>query len=556
MKPILNLPPQQFRAALAELQLDPQREAALIEQYNAVNAPQQGGRNRGMLRNLLDNIIGFDDEVVTPVERLGAGVQQFASGLLSDPLGTGAGIVQGGYETIERAMAPGATPMDVMGAAGMAMGAGGLLSRPAGSVGMGGRVARDFDVSRRDASNIFGEGSERVRYTDPQSGGTMEVVVRPNGQASVLELEVPEEFRGQGIGQSLQARVMQDFPVMGGQVSSKAAATTAYRLGRRPYGQPDATLEDVFRMIDEDSSVNLISPAAQPADLAANRSTTTGLLASAASDTPAQQVARLLREGRADEVTDDLMARADPQEMFRLYVAGETGMDLPMDEASRMARAREMGFYTAAYHGTGADFPAFDGRAYSASGFGTHMGAQEAADQILRNRTSVYQRIMGAPDYDETSTLLPLLANTQGALRVADTNTWQPDQVMGAMAWSDDPLASAAYERINADPSYPRFGSEIERAAFVQRQLENENVPGFVYNNAIEGGGDSYAIFNPRNIRSRFARFDPRLSHLANLNAANVDPLTGAAAVSASQQDDPLANLRAYIAAAGGILPR
>jgi hypothetical protein len=41
-----------------------------------------------------------------------------------------------------------------------------------------------------------------------------------------------------------------------------------------------------------------------------------------------------------------------------------------------------------------------------------------------------------------------------------------------------------------------------------------------------------------------------------NLNAANVDPLTGAAAVSASQQDDPLANLRAYIAAAGGVLPR
>jgi hypothetical protein len=63
-------------------------------------------------------------------------------------------------------------------------------------------------------------------------------------------------------------------------------------------------------------------------------------------------------------------------------------------------------------------------------------------------------------------------------------------------------------------------------------------------------------VANPANVRSRFARFDPRLSHLRNLNAANVDPLTGAAAVSASQQDDPLANLRAYIAAAGGVLPR
>ena len=121
-----------------------------------------------------------------------------------------------------------------------------------------------FDVTRKDASNIFGAGTERVRYTDPASGGTMEVVVRPDGSASVLELEVPDASRGKGIGQSLQDRVMQDFPKMSGQVSSKAAAKTAYRLGRRPYGQPDATLEDVFAVIDDMSSVNLVSPQMQP----------------------------------------------------------------------------------------------------------------------------------------------------------------------------------------------------------------------------------------------------------------------------------------------------
>ena len=72
----------------------------------------------------------------------------------------------------------------------------------------------------------------------------------------------------------------------------------------------------------------------------------------------------------------------------------------------------------------------------------------------------------------------------------------------------------------------------------------------------LEGTAFHRVFTDPTAIRSRFARFDPRLSHLADLNAANVDPLTGAAAVSASQQDDPLANLRAYIAAAGGVLPR
>ena len=70
--------------------------------------------------------------------------------------------------------------------------------------------------------------------------------------------------------------------------------------------------------------------------------------------------------------------------------------------------------------------------------------------------------------------------------------------------------------------------------------------------------GPARAVFDPTRIRSRFARFDPRLSHLANLNAANIDPLTGAVAMGASQQQntDPLANLRAYIAQYGGVLGR
>jgi hypothetical protein len=87
------------------------------------------------------------------------------------------------------------------------------------------------------------------------------------------------------------------------------------------------------------------------------------------------------------------------------------------------------------------------------------------------------------------------------------------------MAWSDDPMAAAAYQRIEKNPDYPRFGSEAERASFVQRALEQEGVGGFVYDNAFEGGGDSYAVFNPANIRSRFALFDPEFAHLRNLSA-------------------------------------
>jgi predicted GNAT family acetyltransferase len=133
-----------------------------------------------------------------------------------------------------------------------------INDKPVG--GLLGQAKAAFDVSRKDASDIFGAGAERVMYKDPKSGGTLEVLAKPDGTASVLSLEVPETSRGKGIGQSLQAQVMQDFPEMMGQVSSKAAAKTAYRLGRRPAFNPEATLEDVYKMMDEDSSVNLVSP--------------------------------------------------------------------------------------------------------------------------------------------------------------------------------------------------------------------------------------------------------------------------------------------------------
>ena len=120
-----------------------------------------------------------------------------------------------------------------------------------------------FDIVRSNASEIFGKGAERIRYTDPTSGGFIDVLLKPDGTASVMGLEVPKEFRGTGIGKELQSKVLNDFPMMGGQVSSKAAATNAYKLGRRPVGKPNATLDEVLKTIDEDSSVNLVSPEMQ-----------------------------------------------------------------------------------------------------------------------------------------------------------------------------------------------------------------------------------------------------------------------------------------------------
>ena len=117
----------------------------------------------------------------------------------------------------------------------------------------------DYDFSDEDASKIFGAGAREVKITHRESGGYISLVQRSDGKVSVLSLLVPETSRRQGIGKGLQKRAQEQYPNMGGQVSSKYAAKSAYDLGRRPLGEPDATLEDVYKYIDEKSSVNLVA---------------------------------------------------------------------------------------------------------------------------------------------------------------------------------------------------------------------------------------------------------------------------------------------------------
>lgn len=211
-------------------------------------------QGRSQVYNLLDNIIGFDDDRVTAGEAFGAVLRD-------DPVGLLSSAAQGVKGDLDNLMFEGGAmerPQDVLGyaAAPMAPGARGLLSNNPNVM--------NALLSRKDASNIFGAGSSQARYGDESTGGYMDMLERPDGSASTLELFVPEDARGQGGGKRLLSEVMGEYPRMGGQVSSKAAAKNAYAAGRRPYGQPDATLEDVFAAIDDMSSVNLITPNMQP----------------------------------------------------------------------------------------------------------------------------------------------------------------------------------------------------------------------------------------------------------------------------------------------------
>lgn len=186
----------------------------------------------------------------------------------------------------------------------------GLMAPEEAEAGVLGEIGKRLVRKTSDASKIFGEGAKQITLSDPVSGGSIKLLSRPGEPNSVLSLYVDEEFRGQGIGRVLQDAALAEGPLMG-QVSSKAAAVNAYRSGRRPIGNPTASLEDVFAAIDEESSVNMVTSDLLPSKKGALGSSAMVSGASGASASPLDDPERAERRAnlRAVQVASDTLER-------------------------------------------------------------------------------------------------------------------------------------------------------------------------------------------------------------------------------------------------------
>jgi len=165
---------------------------------------------------------------------------------------------------------------------------------------------------------------------------------------------------------------------------------------------------------------------------------------------------------------------------------------LPMDEASAMARAKEMGFTQPSYHATYDDFPAFD---YSKLGENTRQNVEGLSNErwamnLARSGAWSAQAPVGGPRQMQADVELPLL------LKGKPGKTYKSlDQLEAAIRRAGGP---------------DRFREKMRTKGVGHIAVKDE-----------EFRGTSFVSMAPEYIRSRFATFDPERAHLPDLLASH-----------------------------------
>ena len=233
----------------------------------------------------------------------------------------------------------------------------------------------------------------------------------------------------------------------------------------------------------------------------ANASKSAGLL-SVASDVSARgdQILNMLKSGRGSEVTDAMLDMGDSVKNTQLNQYLAANYDLPLDEASRLQRQREM-FPELGYHGTvtSNDFTSFRGdrETYIAP------RSDEGLELVAQFSSADQGRVLPVVS---TGNILDT-ASSEGMFQPRrDMQNIYDKQGLGEFRTGDKGLPSwADTTAINAARDAGYGGIRLDERDWV----------------------NSTAVYEPQNIRSQFARFDPRLAHLSNLTAANASKPVG-----------------------------
>jgi hypothetical protein len=222
------------------------------------------------------------------------------------------------------------------------------------------------------------------------------------------------------------------------------------------------------------------------------------------------QIMDMLKSGRAKKVTDEMLDMGDPTLNARLSEYLYQNYDLPMDEASRMARAKGMGNTEDYYKGM-YPYDADTGPVRNYKG-----EVIDRADSVPQEITAI-DRPSDFPTFNKADPKEPgyKIAGVMGRdVNVANNfASWGESAVL--------PLKVKHGRTFDMDATGIRAGDthfdEVGRP-FRDAMRSGEYDTGVIRNTTDEGS-IAFAL-RPENIRSRFARFDPRLAHLKNLSAS------------------------------------
>lgn len=239
------------------------------------------------------------------------------------------------------------------------------------------------------------------------------------------------------------------------------------------------------------------------------------------------QIMDMLRGGRGAEVTDAMLDMGDPVKNARLNDYLFRNYDLPMDTASRMERAQGMGhrLNIPLFHGGADDVQAFN---QVSSGATSNSRAAQEASVWAAERPHVAGEFANLAAQGNGRTgqnghtgqvVYPLVHRTNNPASLALDGTETNLEIAGTL---HDAFSVGGQDAVRMSNYTTPSGAE---------------------------GGNIFAIKAPEQVRSRFARFDPRLSHLRDLSAG----VAGAAMIGGQgqEQDDPAAQIRAYLAQFG-----
>ena len=196
-------------------------------------------------------------------------------------------------------------------------------------------------------------------------------------------------------------------------------------------------------------------------------------------------------------ILDELIATGYPEQVAERIASG----DLPMDTASRMQRAEAMGFdpSNVAYHGTRADITEFEPSARGKMGPGVYTSPSPI---VAGSYSTPGHRIPRSGVYEDRGLLDEELVVSEGA------------NVMPLLLRGD---RMERFEALKQNPDIPiatLSEPTTEGASELAARLEREGITGLEIQGRGSDGMQSYNVreqntFDPQNVRSLFAAFDP-----------------------------------------------